>query len=566
MPAKLSLWLPSKIPLLTRMKTISRSQILTALLSLSAAMLLTGCFETKDDFTLNPDGSGKVVHESSFQAMSFGDEDATPEAKLKDAIAKVIDKAKGVEAWRDVTFKQLDDGRMYFKGTAYFKSLAQLGLPNRTMLEFDWKTSADGGVLTLRTNKSGTETESGGFRMTKKKVDYTKLTPEERKKKLAEERARFQQMKPMMSGILGTMKHDAVFRLPGTLGESFNITKQPDGTLRLQFDGAKMVEAMDKLVSNDEWAMKNLGSVGGPDKPEMDDEMAAVVFGSKAPVRATIIGGKPLFDYAAEMAAAKVEFAKIKKQLGASPVEVAAPAKGGELKGIKVVGVRLVSESDKKREIRPFNYDAGYTLVLLAELPGSVLAITDKSGLDTAVADDGSDLLQESEWKRRFSFPKLSKDKAAVLLEAELMAPGAGVRALKELSGHLQYKVAGGTKEIDLGIEELKADAKGTELGVQIKSIKEGWLKDGSQQMELKLKIEKEALKAMHLVVGDAKTELKQNGYGGAMGSYTYTYESKTVFPAKARLVAEVYDRLQTFDASFKLENISLLGTPVNAK
>ena len=56
--------------------------------------------------------------------------------------------------------------------------------------------------------------------------------------------------------------------------------------------------------------------------------------------------------------------------------------------------------------------------------------MTDKSGLDTAIADDGSDLLQDSEWKRRFSFPQLSTDKAAVVLEAELKVPGPGVKGL----------------------------------------------------------------------------------------------------------------------------------------
>ena len=220
----------------------------------------------------------------------------------------------------------------------------------------------------------------------------------------------------------------------------------------------------------------------------MDEEVNALLFGTKAPVRATVSSLEAVqFNYDTELAAAKKEFAKIQKRLGTSPVTVAPPAKGGTLKGLKVVGVKLVSESDKKREIRPFNDDASYTLALLAELPGSVLAITDKSGLDTAIADDGSDLLQESEWKRRFSFPKLSADKAAALLEAELKAPGPGVKGLKELSGHLQYSVAGGTKEIDLGFTELTAKAKGTELGAQIESIEEGWKKDGSQQMQLKL-------------------------------------------------------------------------------
>ncbi|MEY4385773.1 MAG: hypothetical protein RLY20_1056 [Verrucomicrobiota bacterium] len=547
------------------MKKIMHARILNAVIAVAAATLLSGCFDTKDDFTLNPDGSGKVVHETSFQSMNLGGENESAEAALKEAVAKIVEEAKGVEAWRDVSFKRLDDGRMYFKGTAYFKALSQLDLPNQTMLEFDWNKTADGGVLTLRTNKGDSSGEKEGFRMEKKKVDYSKLTPEERKKKLAEERAGFQQMKPMMNGILGAMKHEVTFHLPGKVAESSNFTKDPNGSLGLKFDGAKMVEAMDKLVNDDVWAMKNLGNAGSPDKPDMDDEMAAVMFGSKAPVRAIISGGKSAFDYATEVAAAKTEFVKIKKQLGASPVEVAAPAKGGELKSIKVVGVRLVSETDKQREVRPFNYDAGYTLALLAELPGSVLGITDKSGLDSAIADDGSDLLPKSEWNRRFSFPKLTKDKSGAVLEVELNPPGPGVKGLKELSGHLEYSVAGGSKEVDLGFTELKADAQGGELGAKIQSIKDGWQK-GTQQLELKLKVNKDALKAVYLVVDGNKTELDQRGWGGGGNSYTFTYEIKGTFPANGKLVAEVFDQLQTFTVPFKLENITLLGAPMPAK
>lgn len=538
------------------------ARIFRTLACLAATALLAGCFETKDEFTLNPDGSGKVVHESSFQNVNLsGDNDASPEA-LKEAIAKVIEAAKGVEAWRDVTFARLDDGRLHFKGTAYFKDLAQLDFPNQTMLEFDWKKAADDSlVLTLRTNKGDTK---GTMRIEKKPVDLTKLTPEERAVKLKEERAKFQQSKPMLAGFMGTMKHEVVLHLPGQLAERSNFTVDPSGALRIQFDGAKLLDAMSKLVDDDAWAAKNLGSFGGQEKPAMDDEVNAFLFGSKAPVRAVVHAAtQPTFDYATEVAAAKLEFAKIQKQLGTGPLVIAAPAQGGAFTSLKVVGVQLVSETDKKREIRPFNEDAGFKLALLGEFPGSVLGVTEECGLDTAIADDGSDLLPSDEWKRRISFPRLSADKSGVLFEAKLSPPGPGVKGLKELSGHLQYSVASATKEIDLGFTEVKAGASGTELGAKIESIGEGWKKDGSQQLELKLKIKKEGLKAVWLKAANDKVLLVQRGYSGGGNSYSFTFESKTAFPADAHLIAEIYDQLQTYNVPFKLENLSLLGAPL---
>ena len=554
------------MPITTRVKTTRLARFLSITASLCAFTLLTGCFETKDEFTVNPDGSGKVTHECSFQQVNLGGDSEATEDSLKEAIGKVITEAKGVEAWRDVSYKRLDDGRLFFKGTAYFTNLNTLDMPNQTMLEFDWKKSGGGAVLTLRTNKSE---KKEGLQVKKEAVDWSKLTPDERMKKLKEERAKFQQAKAMMSAFMGSMKHEAIFHLPGKVGESANFTKDASGALRLQFEGAKLLAAMEKLVNDDAWAAKNVDSLGGQEKPMMDDAVNEMVFGSKAPVRAAVSGGQPLFNYAMEVAAAKKEMVEIRKKLGvgSTVVTVAAPAQGGSLKSVKVVGVRLVSDLNpgrKNSDFRPFHQEPGYTLALLVEFPGSILGVTDESAFTAAIADDGSDLLQSSEWKRKINWPKLSEDKASALIEAELKLPAPGVKGLKELSGTLEYQVASATKEVTLGFTNLQVGAKGAELGAQIKSIKEGWNKDGSQQMELKLNLKKDNLKAVWLVIDGAKTELKQSGYGGGGNSYTFTYESKTAFPANGKLVAEVYDQMQTFTTTFKLENISLLGTPLN--
>lgn len=539
---------------------------LTGAFGLFALTLLTGCFETKDEFTLNPDGSGKVTHECVFQEVNLGGNNEPTEEALKEAIGKILTESQGIEAWRDVSYKRQDDGRLFFKGTAYFTNLSTVDIPNQTMLEFEWKRMGSEVLLTLRTNKSE---KKEGFKVEKKPVDWAKLTADERTKKLKEERAKFQQAKGMMSAFLGSMKHDAVFHLPGKVGESANFSKGADGALSLRFEGAKLLAAMDKLINDDAWAQKNLDSFGGAEKPMMDEALNALVFGSKAPVRAAVSGGQPLFNYAMEVAAAKKEMVQIRQKLGvgSAVVTIAPPAQGGALKGVKVVGARLVADLGRKdNDFRPFNYDAGYTLVVLVDFPGSILAVTDESKFETAVADDGADLLPADAWKRKIHWPKLSSDKASALLEAELKLPAPGVKGLKELSGHLEYQVASTTKEIDLGITELKANTKGTELGAQIKSLKDGWNKDGSQMLDLKLNLKKESLKTVWLVVDGAKTELRQNGYGGGGNTYTFTYESKTAYPANGKLVAEVYDQMQLFETTFKLENISLLGVPVSGR
>ena len=536
-------------PLLDGMKTVRRPRILPLAGCALACLLLTACF--------------KVVHESTFQTVDLSGKADQSDAQLKAAIAEVIKNAKGVDAWRDVSFKRLDDGRIHFKGTAYFRHLSELELPNQTMLNFSWAKDADGkGVLTLREKPGG----PGGE---KKPADWAKLSPAERTKKIKEERAKFQQMKPMMTGFIGTMKHSAVFHLPGKPGESAGFVRDPSGALRIDFDGARMLAAMETLLNDDAWIARNSGNLGAQEMPANDERLSELLFGGKGPLRAAVSGlAGAAFDYEAEVAAAKADFAAVEPQLatGAEPVASAAPARGESLKALKVVGVRLVTEVDEKLELQPLGAGAGYTVALLAELPGSVLAMTDECSLDTAVADDGSDLLPESEFSRRISFPKLSADKATVLIEAELKAPGAGVRGLKELSGHLQYRAAGGTKEIELGFAKLAAKAKGKALDAQIESIAANGDGGKSQSMELQLAVHPDGLRALYVVTGGNRVELKQRGYSGSGEAFTYTYEAEAGFPAKSRLVAEVYDQLQTFDVPFKLENVTLLGEPIDAK
>ncbi|MDQ5981210.1 MAG: hypothetical protein QG602_4188, partial [Verrucomicrobiota bacterium] len=310
------------------------------------------------------------------------------------------------------------------------------------------------------------------------------------------------------------------------------------------------------LINDDTWMGRNSGLMDPEAGPPMDEEMSKLLFGEKGPVQATVTGlGDAAFDYEAEVASAQEAYAALRQELGAGPVATAAPAQSGELKSVQVVGVRFARLTEEGLGLRPFSSEPGYTLSLLAELPGSVLAMTEECVLETAVADDGTDLLPESEWSRRISLPSLSDSKTHVLFEAQLALPGPGVKHIREVSGRLQFTVAAGTKEVDLGFAKLAAGADGKELDAHVESL------DG-QNLELKLALKPDDIRALFLVVGGNKTELNRRGYSGFNDSYTYTFESESGFPAKAKLVVDTYADLQTFNAPFKLEHLTLLGEP----
>lgn len=515
-------------------------------------MLLGSCYEVKQEITLNPDGTGKMRLDSSFQNVNLGNQDDSPEEALQAAVARIVTDSKGVEVWDDVSFKQLDDGRMHFAGTAYFKKIEAVEIPNLGMFNFKWTHDNTGkGNLSMVMKKSD---EPDG------KKEQPALTVEEKAKKIKEERAKFQQMKPMMSAMLGGLKQSVDFRLPGNITASSNLKRGPLGTLGLSFEGSKMIEAIDKLMADDEWLGKN--GFDPQNAPEMDNEFCGLIFGEKAPVSATVAGAKqPQFDYAAETAAARKGMEALQKKLGVA--SIAAPAEGGKIKSIKVVGARIAREVEKKLDIRPFHQEPGYTLSVLVEFPGSILDITDKSMIETAFAGDGSSLIKGNrDWDRRLGFPKLSADQASAIFDVELKMPPAGVRGIKEITGVLQYRVSMGTKETDLGQMELKTGSKSDVLGASIEEIKDGW-KEGTKEMELKLKLKTTDLKAVHLVENGARTELKRSGYSGGGNTTVFSFQIEGDLPEKASLIVETYDKIQTFDAPFMLQNLSLLGEPL---
>jgi hypothetical protein len=270
-----------------------------------------------------------------------------------------------------------------------------------------------------------------------------------------------------------------------------------------------------------------------------------------------------MFNYKAEVKTAKANYSKMTKALGIiGSIPVAEPAEGGGFKSVKVGGVRLVRFSDQKRGVRPFNYDAGYSLSIVGELPGSVISI-EGGELKKALADNGADLLPAREWDRKINFPKLSKDKSTAIFDVELSVPDDDVKRIKELSGTIRYMVAGGTKEVDLGISEFKAGVKGKEFDAVVTSVGKSDWGDG-QALTLKLGLKKDSIKEVRIydeTGGQIKISGTSSSWSGNKSELTYMHEKK--FPARGKIIFEVYEQQQKYEIPFKIENISLLGQPL---
>jgi hypothetical protein len=226
--------------------------------------------------------------------------------------------------------------------------------------------------------------------------------------------------------------------------------------------------------------------------------------------------------------------------------------------------VRLVRYSDQARGIRPFNYDAGYTLSIVVEPAKAGLNVTE-GRIEKAVTDTGQDILPEKDWDRKIHWTRLSKDKKAVIFEVNLAKPDENAKGIAELSGVLEYLESTGTREIDLGVMDFKDGAVSKVEGFSIKSIESQEWAQEKTRMWLKVDLPRGAVKSTKFF-DENGTELKvtSGGTSSSMGRLKRMgFDIEGEFPARGRIVIEVLDGLSKHELPFKLTDISLLGVPI---
>jgi hypothetical protein len=514
---------------------------LSPLLLLAAA----GCIELEQDFTLNPDGTGKVVVRWVAAPMEIGPA-KSPEARAQSLLKDEVTKSEGVDAWKDVTCKARDDGKFEFRGTAYFKDFSQLKLHNTGFKLMRLKLSKDAAGQLVVVNEPKTED-----------APAKALSDDEAKKKLKEERAQYQQTKRMIEMLLADLKVTARIQFPGRIGQATNFKKDGESAVRLTLEGKTFLKVLDELIMNDEWMLKVVRSGPLQDAGPGDELLAEKVFGEKGPVRAVTTGElKPNFDYESEAAPARKAWEAFAATLGAGPIGPA--AKGGDFKSLKVAGVKYRHEDASERGL---GYeDPGLELNLIGELPGTILKA--KEGrVNRAMTDAGESLLP-MESDRTIRMIQLSTDSAAIAFDVRLLLPPAGAKGLKEVSGVITYIVGGKIKEVDLGFEELKEGAKGK--NAEITGLEESKWEEGSQSLDLRLEMSNDLIES--IVVKDATGAVLKTKQTSSMTMNDVTTRSLTLkgaYPAKGRIYVKVYDDLKSYEIPFKIENVDLLGRPL---
>ena len=551
-------------------KKITLASKLIFILLTIAVLSLAGCLEEKSEYTINPDLSGKVTYDLIFipDHMNRVEPGDAPEQMIKTEIERILRQSKGIDTWSDISFELTDEGLAHFTGTAYFPDInkafvgrAQVSEPDR----FQFTKDKSGRIII----------ELPHFTDTKKKSEVkrtVKLTEAELTQQVRLAKLQYKQAKPMMLATLGTLKQDSLLHLPAKIEKISNLEKVNDTTVRWKMQGSEMIEAMDKLMSDDQRLKRLIQEGKGPFEDTADKLIFnQIFFGEKGPIQVILSSdSRNLFDYDAEVAVAQGNYDQMLKELKlvltpAEPVKMPISSSvSAEPGAVTVGGVRLIRYQDREREIKPLHeFEKGYTLSLILELPDPNLIVV-KGQVKKAITDTGQDILPER--NRETSFPVLSKDGNAAVFEVDLSVPDKDAKAIAELSGTVGYLKSAGTKEIDLGIMDFKEDTPSAVEGFSIRSVGvRSWDKERSE-MELRVNLLRGHLVSTKFYREDG-TQIEVSSGGISFSGdklLDIGYRTKGEFPPRGRIVFEVIDKITKHEIEFKLTNISLTGEPLD--
>lgn len=301
---------------------------LAGLLLAGLLVSATGCINTKQTVWLNPDGSGRMALETvvplagSLINISGRDDERDPEQQARDQVAGYLRRATGVDAWSDLAWELTDDFKLDFRATLLFPDLAAIDIPNLFLVPVAFREEGPGRRLVIEPPGADQEADTAA---------PEELSAAEIERRARQARAKFSQAWPGMSGFFAQVRQEAVFYLPGPIGDHRNLAVSEGNRGRFILDGARFVAVMDELAGDDQWWQEQVrvGRDVAGDGPLGDDTLMEKLFGEKGAIEAVVAGPlEPLFDYAAAVDGAREETAEIFAAFGLDAPAAPAPAAG----------------------------------------------------------------------------------------------------------------------------------------------------------------------------------------------------------------------------------------------
>ncbi len=531
---------------------ISKTQFLNLCRLIVLAMIcpfISGCYEdTKQEFTLNPDGSGKLLVESTFIPPSEATREDEPigESAVQEAARDLLIRSEGIEAWRDVSFSELEDGSFFFRGTAYFPDLSRVKLHQLGVLGFSLqKDSANNLVLAeVRHPKAYDKWDVPV-------PNFTRLSEPITAESIRRDRRRFTASRPMLLAMFGNLKQEVTFHLPGVVRRSSNFKTLSPGVLRVCFNGERTIHALEEMISDD-----RLVQVLSTNTPAQA-ELAAIlmlnekVYGEKGTIQAIIRSdNKPAFDYHAEVAAALREFPAVARKVGlpdGTPLPAAQP---NQPITANVTGIQW--KFGKGRQ--------DYTLNLIFHLPRPVLGV-ERVELESAQTCEGLNLLPDRHWPDAFNDACLEKDNTTVTFNARLKAPPLNSRGIARIAGVLHCTSIESVSWMELISGDLVPGAKGPLWGVMIDDVER---RPGQpEKLILKSGAELEGYLSFRIQGSPGQfVDLATEGKSQINGVRFRTLVASRALPKRGKLLGEARKDVPPLKFPFTISDLTLLGRP----
>ncbi|MDH5380847.1 MAG: PQQ-binding-like beta-propeller repeat protein [Cyclobacteriaceae bacterium] len=275
---------------------------------LVALLLLTGCFHIKQIFTINPDGSGKVLMEAVFNISEGADNQSAIE-KARKSIRDVFEESQGIETWSGLEYSLDEDGLVTMIVTGYFSDINLVKIHNLSTPE----------TIIYSNNLLSIQPFIG-----KKQSVKTELSQEEIKKRAIQEQESFQKEGDMILPFFKDMSSEKSFNVSGNIvNGKAAFTTSKEGYPTLSFDGNDFAFAFEELSKQsmfwEDQAKLNAGMIDTPSQVWLS-QFIEKTYGVKEVPSIKINSDKPLFDYQNEVLAAKQSFQKMLENNGIDPI------------------------------------------------------------------------------------------------------------------------------------------------------------------------------------------------------------------------------------------------------
>lgn len=309
------------------------------LLCIFIALLCAGCLDVDQTFTINPDGSGKVLVDADLNLPFITMGASSPrevEEQLRAYAGEIIEGSEGVEVWKDVECTKLRNGHVRFRGTAYFPDLSALKIKQASFGTYTTHIAGDSMTIEMAvdakkslgdemTGSDDSEDDEDGSAEAPQPVPMPELPGDSTSTgddmglgSMLQDSSTRGSMATVARMMLEMMLKDLHFHtrmtLPGAVQEIRIFTQDTAGRVVFDFPSPEIRTMIDSLLA-DESFWRNQGGDGSD--AARGNRLGSVLTGENQP-RVTVRNtGRPLFNYKSEVATAMKKYPGLLKKFKA---------------------------------------------------------------------------------------------------------------------------------------------------------------------------------------------------------------------------------------------------------